>query len=108
MPQIKLRGVKTEKIMDISKNLIDELHEIIECPKDYLTIEVIHSTFISDGEVIDGYPYVEVGWFDRGQEIQDKVAVSITKLLQKVGYESVDIMFTTFKKESYYENGEHF
>lgn len=108
MPQIKFRGVKSEKITNISKALVDELHQIIECPKDYLTIEVIQSTFISDGEVVDGYPYVEIGWFDRGQEVQDRVAKSITYLLQKVGYENVDIMFTTFKKESYYENGKHF
>ena len=37
--------------MDIKKR-IDELVEIIECPRDYFTIELINNTFIMDGEVI--------------------------------------------------------
>ncbi len=82
MPQIKIRGVKTEKTLDISKDLVDELHKIIDRPRDYITIELIHSTFIANGQITEGYPYVEVGWFDRGQEIQDKVAKSITVLFK--------------------------
>ncbi|MCY6372696.1 DUF1904 domain-containing protein [Clostridium ganghwense] len=108
MPQIKVRGMKVENVCKISKELIDELEKIIGCPRDYLTIEHMNSIFIMDGEKVEGYPFIEVAWFDRGQEIQDEVAKVITKYVQSQGYEGVDIMFTVFEKHRYYENGEHF
>ena len=108
MPQIKARNIKKEDLCKISKPLVDELQNMLGCPRDYFTIELIHSTFIQDGDVTDGYPYVEIAWFDRGQETQNKVAKLITSHLQKVGYENVDVFFTLFQKNSYYENGEHF
>lgn len=108
MPQIKARNIKPESLCNISKNLIDELQCLLDCPRDYFTIEVIHSTFIDDGKITNGDPYVEISWFDRGQEIQDKVAKIITSHLQKEGYKNVDVFFTLFEKNCYYENGEHF
>ncbi|SHF39310.1 protein of unknown function [Desulforamulus putei DSM 12395] len=51
---------------------------------------------------------MEVAWFDRGQEIQDRVAKTITSFIQSVGHEGVDVMFTFFVKNRYCENGEHF
>lgn len=108
MPQIKARNIKSESLCNISKGLIDELQCLLKCPRDYFTIEVVHSTFVNDGNVTDGYPYVEIAWFDRGQETQDKVAKIITSHLQKEGYENVDVFFTLFPKNCYYENGEHF
>lgn len=109
MPQIRIRGVKKEDIKIISKEMVDNLERIIGCPRDYFTIEVLNSTFIQDGEETDGYPFVEVAWFDRGQEIQDKVAEEITMRVKGVtGANVVDVAFSTFHKNCYYENGEHF
>jgi len=108
MPQLKIRGVEVEKICSFSKNLIDELEEIIDCPRSYFTIEHMPSTFIADGKVIGGYPFVEVSWFDRGQEVQDKTAAAITKAVQDAGYENVDVIFTALQTKDYYENGSHF
>ncbi|WP_027632673.1 DUF1904 domain-containing protein [Clostridium hydrogeniformans] len=108
MPQIKARNIKAEDLCRISKPLVDELQSMLGCPRDFFTLELIHSTFIQDGEVTSGYPYVEIAWFDRGQETQDKVAKLVTSQLKNLGYENVDIFFTLFEKASYYENGEHF
>lgn len=108
MPQLKIRGVEVENICRFSKNLIDELEEIINCPRSYFTIEHISSTFISDGSVTKGYPFVEVSWFDRGQDVQDKTALAITRAVQGFGYENVDVVFTALKENEYYENGSHF
>lgn len=108
MPQIKIRGVDTKKICSISKDMIDELEKLVGCPRDYFTIECISSTFIKDDEISDGYPLIEVVWFDRGQEVQDKVAESITKFILKSGYKNADVFFTVLKESSYYENGKHF
>ncbi|SHJ34183.1 protein of unknown function [Geosporobacter subterraneus DSM 17957] len=108
MPQIKFRGVAVEKVCNISKEMIDDLTEIIGCPRDYFTIEHIPSTFIQDGEITEGYPFVEVLWFDRGQSVQDKTARVITEYLHRAGYEQVDLFFQPLEKHRYYENGEHF
>jgi len=108
MPQLKIRGVEVEKICSFSKNLIDELETIINCPRSYFTIEHISSTFIADGRVSKAYPFVEVSWFDRGQEVQDKTALAITKAVRNAGYENVDVIFTALQEKHYYENGSHF
>lgn len=108
MPQIKVRGIQVEKLCVISKELVSELEKIIGCPKSYLTIEAISSTYISDGEIVPGYPYIEVLWFDRGQDVQDKTAKAITKLIHKIDYTDVDIIFVAIAESDYYENGEHF
>ncbi len=108
MPQLKIRGVEVEKVCSFSKNLIDELEEIINCPRSYFTIEHMPSIFIADGNITEGYPFVEVLWFDRGQEVQDRTAVAITKAVHGAGYENVDVIFTALKENEYYENGSHF
>lgn len=108
MPQIKMRGIETEIVRKLSKQLIDELAVLTQSPRDYFTLEVIHSTFVLDGDIVPGYPFIEIAWFDRGQEIQDQVAQVISRLLNQMGYSSVDIMFTVLEKPRYYENGEHY
>ena len=108
MPQLKVRGVELIRLSDISKPLIDELEELLKCPRNYFTIECINSTFIMIAEQAINYPIVEIDWFDRGQEIQDKVAKIITNYIHKAGYKSVDIIFTILIEKNYYENGKHF
>ncbi|MBC2726550.1 DUF1904 domain-containing protein [Desulfosporosinus sp.] len=108
MPQIKIRGVETDTIRKLSNQLIDELAQLTLSPKDDFTLEVMNSTYILNGEVVPGYPFIEVAWFDRGQELQDLAAQIITRLINEAGYPSVDIMFTILEKQRYYENGEHY
>ncbi|NMM64520.1 DUF1904 domain-containing protein [Clostridium sp. P21] len=108
MPQIKIRGIQKEKILPISTELITQLKNIIGCPENYFTIEHIPSSFIKNGSLTEGYPFIEVAWFDRGQEIQDKVAECITTFIHNIGCNDVDIFFTVFKENCYYENGKHF
>ncbi|WP_138207792.1 DUF1904 domain-containing protein [Haloimpatiens lingqiaonensis] len=108
MPQIKTKNIKKDHLKLICKDMIDELQGLIECPRNYFTIECLNSEFITDGEIPAEYPFVEVSWFDRGQETKDKTAKIITKYIQKVGYDSVDIIFNSLNTKDYYENGEHF
>lgn len=105
MPQIKFRGVQTEKVQPLVQEMLDQLQQIIDCPREDLTLECLPSTFLNP---VDGYPFVEVAWFDRGQATQDRVAQAITTLLQRAGYASVDVMFSPLEKNQYYENGQHF
>lgn len=108
MPLLRIRAMEAKKICTISKSMVDELQQLLECPRDYFQLEVIHSTFIRDGEFIDGSPVIEVSWFDRGQDIQDKTAKIITKYIQSIGYNNIDVIFTALEESKYYENGSHF
>lgn len=108
MPQLKLRGVEVKDICKISSDLVEEMQELLECPKNYFTLECINSTYVMDGEIVKAYPTVEVAWFDRGQSVQDTMAKIITKYIHSAGYKDVDVIFTVLKEKQYYENGEHF
>lgn len=108
MPILKLKSIEAQKACAVSKALINELQELLQCPRDYFTIEIIQSKFIADGEFVQGPAMVEVSWFDRGQEVQDTAAKIITKHINSAGYKNVDVIFHPLEKSRYYENGEHF
>lgn len=108
MPILKFKGMKVENTRKISKELIDELQELIQCPRDYFSLAVNQAVYVFDGEIVEGSAMVEVAWFDRGQEVQDKAAKIITKHVNLAGYPNVDVIFQSLDKSKYYENGEHF
>ena len=108
MPALKLKSIDENKVLSISKQLIDELQELIQCPRDYFSIELVQSKFIMDNKFVEGPQMVDVFWFDRGQEVQDKAVKIITKYINSIGYKSVDVIFHTLEENKYYENGEHF
>lgn len=108
MPILKFKAIEIEKLCIISKKLIDELEELIQCPRDYFNLSIDRSVYVKDGEIVKGEAVVEVSWFDRGQDIKDKAAKIITKYANSVGYKNVDVIFYALDKSNYYENGEHF
>jgi hypothetical protein len=108
MPQLKMTGVEVNDICKISVALVQEMQKLLECPKNYFTLECVDSTYIMDGEIVKACPTVEVAWFDRGQEVQDNMAKIITKYIYLAGYKDVDVIFTVLEEKRYYENGDHF
>ncbi|WP_010293253.1 DUF1904 family protein [Clostridium senegalense] len=108
MPMLKIRGIDESKILEVSTELIDELEKIIGCPRDYFSMELINSTYIMDGKKVQAPSIIEVSWFDRGQDIQDKVAKAITKYFKTEAMPCLDIIFHNLEEKRYYENGEHF
>ncbi len=108
MPQLIIKGMELEKIKGISKPLVDELQEIIGCPRDYFTIEAVNSGFIMDGQQTEISPFVQINWFDRGQEVQDQVAAAIYRHIMSVGYSHVETFFVVLEENRYYENQTHY
>jgi hypothetical protein len=53
---------------------------------------------------------VEVLWFDRGQEVKDKVAVVITEQIRSALGKELDVavIFIALEPASYYDNGSHY
>jgi hypothetical protein len=107
MPQIIIKNMSITDVKNMSKQMIDELAVIVDCPREYFTIEVIESKFIIDGDIVKKDPFVQVNWFDRGQDVQDKAAEVITKHICDVGYGNAEIFFIILERNNYYENGKH-
>jgi len=110
MPHLKIRGIEKQLIVDKSKEMIDSLSEIIECPRDWLTIEHIDTEYIFDGKISKaGYTFVEVYWFERGKEVKRTVAEYLTKIIKEVNNgKDCCIIFFPLNGEDYCDNGEFF
>ncbi|WP_434996979.1 DUF1904 domain-containing protein [Vibrio scophthalmi] len=110
MPHLRFRAVEPQTVQTLSKSLIDELQPHMNCPREDFTFEYIYTTFYHEGEVNPAYPFVEVLWFDRGQETQDAVAKIITDQVRGITGEDINVavIFTALNASSYYDNAQHY
>jgi hypothetical protein len=108
MPHLIFRGISVEQVKTISKSLVEELAELCTCGTDNFTLEIVQSTFVFDQNEVPGYPYVEVKWFERGQDIQDQFAKAVTRNVHSLGIPEVEVAFTAFLESAYYSNGKSF
>lgn len=108
MPQLIFKGLKEDEVILLSKTLSDDLAKTTDTPNDWFLFEHIERKCYVLGERLTGDIHVDVWWFDRGQEIRDKVALSIDSAIRHFGYSQIEISFNLCHKESYYENGQHY
>jgi hypothetical protein len=108
MPHLFIRGVSVDQVKTMSTTLVQDLADLCACGTDNFTLEVVHSTYVFDGNEVPGYPLIEVKWFQRGQEIQDQFANIVTKHIQTFGIPEVEVAFSTFLETAYYLNGKSF
>lgn len=110
MPHFRFRALERETVQILSKSLVDELQPVMDCSREDFSFELIATTFFSEGEVSLAYPFIEVLWFDRGQEKQDICAKAITAQVRKcLGKElDVAVVFIALSPSQYYDNGEHY
>ncbi len=109
MPHLKFRGIDKKVLITNSKELIDGLTEIIKCDRTWFTVEHIETEYIFDGEIVSGYIFVDVAWFDRGQETKDLAAKFITNFCKKLKHNNdTTVIFYPLEGSNYYDNGEHF
>ncbi|MEC6799158.1 DUF1904 domain-containing protein [Photobacterium sp. S4TG1] len=111
MPHLRFRAIAFDTVKQLSTALVDGLQPLMECPREDFTLEHIPASFIFDGEVSDAYPFIEVFWFDRGQEVQDNVAAVITAAIRTAvddKNQDVAVIFTALTPAAYYDNGQHY
>lgn len=115
MPNIKTIGFTSSEVQELSKQATPELAKIIGCPADWITFiaETAEKDVIfCNGEVVQDTIFMQVEWFDRGQETKTALAKILSdltvKLRNDVQIEYVDILFVDMEKTNYYENGAHF
>ncbi|MFT2111242.1 DUF1904 family protein [Marinomonas sp. 2405UD68-3] len=110
MPHIRVRGMPFEIVESISAELIESVAKITEAPNSHFTLEYQAVTYIVAGGASPSYPFFDIIWFDRGQEVKTKVASCIDHLIRPLIPEEQDIaiVFHSINGENYYENTEHF
>ncbi|CAH8188939.1 MULTISPECIES: DUF1904 domain-containing protein [Vibrio] len=110
MPHFRFRAVEPQTVQALSKPLIDELESVMGSPREDFTFEYIYTTFFHEGEVSPAYPFVEVFWFERGQEVRDTVAQVVTKQVKEIVGEdnNVAVIFTALEPSAYYDNAKHY
>lgn len=108
MPHIRFRSVQADTVKKISEQAT-ELARLIQTSADNFTFELISTQFFEAGKDVRSYPFVEVLWFPRSQELKQKTAEFLTELIKKAeGPEDVCVVFMEINKENYFENGKSF
>lgn len=107
MPTLKFHGVDIKKVCLLSKVLVSELAATFNIPEDHLNFEVIESSFIMNGEVIENYPVVEVMAFKRADKVLDDAALIITNRLKEYGYNYSEVIYNFPEPRYYYCDGKN-
>lgn len=110
MPHIRVRGLAFEELETISAPLIEKLSDITSTPADHFTLEYQTVTYLAVAGASPAYPFFEVLWFDRGDEMKAQVANMITEQVKPLIATNQDIcvLFHDIAKENYFENGVRF
>lgn len=117
MPNIKICHLESKIVKRLSLNHTQALANIIDCPLDWLTFcahTVENNTLFCDGKPVHDTVFAYVEWFDRGNEIKQKIATYLTEAIlalndtekNKIAY--VNVIFVDLKKSNFFENGTSF
>lgn len=106
MPHLLIRGVPAEQFQTIALPLAEQLAMICGCGTDNFTMHSLHTTNVFGAGPNDPpYAFIEVGWFDRGQQARSLFADVVTEYVFKLGIPEVEIVFHAYREDSYYING---
>lgn len=110
MPHIRCRGMQRDQVVAISEVLIEQLAELTKAPAAHFTIEYIPAEFIATRFGGQAYPFIELFWFDRGQEMQDAAVKLLTSIVRaEVGeVNEIAVVVHPLVRSNYYDNGQHY
>ena len=103
MPQLRFSGIEENAIIRIKDKLIQELCQVTNKKKDSFALLVDNTTQLTPHK-----NYVYVTWFPQEQDVQDKVAETIFRLIMTEGIHSVDVIFNIVEGSRYYTEGLHY
>ncbi len=110
MPNLRFRAVSVDTLQRISAPLMADLCALTGGKPEFVTLECVPSQWVRDGQPEAGFPFVELVWFERPQEMQDAAAALITRHLKGVLGEQtyVVVQVLPIVKSHYYSNGQHY
>lgn len=110
MPFFRFHFVEASRLAGISRQMADKIQQTIGCPREHIVFELIHSSVVEDEAIKNGngWPFIEVDYFERPREIQDAVAQILYDCLKDAGYPDSDVHFRYLQPENYYEDGKSY
>ncbi len=104
MPHITVRGIDLQELREMSMELKGAVVEAAQVKEEHVKV------FWSPVCRVDAPEEValDVYWMHRPQELCDKVARVLTRLMKNKGRDFVQITFTEFPGSHFYENSEHY
>ena len=110
MPHLRFRAVSVDTLQRISAPLMADLCALTGGKPEFVTLECIDSIQVRNGEREASFPFVELVWFERPQEVQDGAAALITRHLKAVLGEQIYVVVQVLPivKSAYYSNGQHY
>lgn len=109
MPHLRFRALSAQNVQTLSVSLPKVLAPAMETSEDNFTFEVISTEFFTNGKSDKSYPFVEVHWFARSQEIKTSSAKIITEQVKALtAAADVVVVFIPLAKVDYFENGQSF
>ncbi|EFM11714.1 protein of unknown function DUF1904 [Paenibacillus curdlanolyticus YK9] len=105
MPHLLFRGIAAQQLRPLAQQLAEQLADICECGTDNFTMDCLHTTAVYGGAGDQSFPFVEVAWFERGDEVRGQVAAAVTQQLSSLGLTDIEVAFRTYREDSYYIDG---
>jgi len=96
MPHLRFRAVSLDTLKEISAPLLADLCALTGGKPEFVTMERVESHWVRDGELESGFPFVELHWFARPQEIQNAAASLITRHLKAALGEQTYVVVQVF------------
>lgn len=108
MPQLMIKGLTDKQCQEFARVASKDLAEIVGCPQDWFLFDLVASKVIDYQGNLLSHPIVQVWWFKRPMDVQEKVADYLHQSFQKMGFTMDQISFHTFDVADFYENGQKF
>lgn len=61
MPQIIVKGVSASRMEKLASPLIETVSRLVECPEDWVTVELCESKFFTTEGLTEQYPIIKFG-----------------------------------------------
>lgn len=104
MPHVTVRGIPEETLAKISHPLKDVVVKAADTNPDYVKIFYSPVKRVDEPEEVA----VDVYWMHRPQELCDQVSTAVTEFMHRQGHEFVQVTFTEFPGNLFYENDVHY
>ncbi len=107
MPHLHIYNVDEALLLSASKRLTDRLQQAIGCERSWITLDLVASRQVADGQWRSGNPFVEVLWFSRPEAVREAVSAILSEEL-KGAAAFVTTVFRELDPTLYYEDGKNF
>ena len=103
MPQLIIKGVSAQQTQQLAPKMIEVVSRLVECPEDWVTVELCESTFFDKNGPTEQSPIIQIWWYQRPLPVHNHVARELSGLFLKEGFPLVQVSFHLFAESDYYE-----